>query len=147
MNVKHVRESPMLALLLYAWTAPLAFAGKLKEKAGNAVRRIGRTYSCLSTAAMRRAGFQTDVAAQFNLGRGLSIVGIFIGAILVLLVVAALLPEVFPALGSVVQNITDGSTGNATADALLPVFGLIIALSIVIGIVTLLLNSTRFGGR
>lgn len=148
MNPKEVRNSPHLAALVYAFTMPLAVMGRVKEQAKNFMARVGRRYPALSESMARSTGyFIHDPAANFNLGKGLSIVGVFIGAILVLLVVAALLPELFPAIGSTVENITDGSTGNATADALLPVFGLIVALSILIGVVTLILSSTRFGGK
>jgi hypothetical protein len=71
----------------------------------------------------------------------LVIVAVVIGAVVGLSVLAALLPTFFTSLGDIGAVFTDPSTttGNTDADALLPVFGLLIAFAGLFAIVGLAL--------
>lgn len=74
-----------------------------------------------------------------NTGAALTIVAVVIGAVVGLSVLAALLPTFFGSLASIGDVFSDEATttGNADADALLPVFGLLIAFAGLFAIVGL----------
>lgn len=82
-----------------------------------------------------------DEAGALNTGAALTIVAVVIGAVVGLSVLAALLPTFFGSLGDIGGVFTDANTttGNDDADALLPVFGLLIAFGGLFAIVGLAL--------
>lgn len=98
-------------------------------------------------AHRREAAEQTPILRNFSdcdagslsTGSALTIVAVVIGAVVGLSVLAALLPTFFGSLADIGGVFTDGNTttGNDDADALLPVFGLLIAFAGLFAIVGL----------
>jgi hypothetical protein len=86
-----------------------------------------------------RAGFARNEEGALNMGPAFTILGIIIGAVVVLAVIAALLPTWLDSVADVVTNFTDpaATVGDATADSLLPIFGLLIAFGGLFAIVAL----------
>lgn len=91
-----------------------------------------------------------DTEAALNLASGLTIVGVIIGAVVSIALLAALAPQYFSSLADIGAVFTDPSTstGNTDADALLPVFGLLVAFGGLFAIVGLVLLGIKLrGGR
>ena len=92
------------------------------------------TFSKQASSAMARGqdiakSFMADKAGAIQTGALLSIVTVIIGAVVGLALIAALAPTYMTSLVDFVGVFTNESatTGDATADALLPVFGLLMA--------------------
>lgn len=85
--------------------------------------------------------FEKDEEAALNTAAALTIVGVIIGAVVGLAILAALVPTFFSSLADIGTVFTDANTttGNADADNLLPVFGLLIAFGGLFAIVGLAL--------
>lgn len=78
-----------------------------------------------------RGGFRAFLADRggfINMGSITAIIGTVVVGIVVLLVLAALAPSYLTAVADLVGALEGGTTNNTTADSLLPVFGLLIAL-------------------
>lgn len=80
-----------------------------------------------------------------NVNFALSIVGVFIVAVVGMAVLAALMPTYFSSLAGVGDTFTDANTttGNSDADALLPIFGLLVAFAGLFAIVGLVIVVVR----
>lgn len=70
----------------------------------------------------------SDEHGFINLGSVTGILTTVIVGIVVLLILAALAPSYITAVADLVFALQDGTTNNTTADSLLPVFGLLVAL-------------------
>lgn len=79
--------------------------------------------------------FNENTSGFINLGSVTGILTVVILGILVLLVLAALAPTYLTAVADLVDALESGTTNNTTADSLLPVFGLLIALGGVFALV------------
>lgn len=95
--------------------------------------------------------FTADKEGALNTGAALTIVAVVIGAVVGLSVLAALLPTFFGSLSDIGAVFSDGNTttGNDDADALLPVFGLLIAfggLFAIVGLALLVVSIKKKGG-
>lgn len=89
-----------------------------------------------------------DESGALSTNSALVIVAVVIAAVVGLSVLAALLPQFFASLASIGDVFTDPltTTGNADADALLPVFGLLIAfagLFSIVGLAIMVVNQSR----
>lgn len=97
--------------------------------------------------------FQTleaDTHAELNINFGLTIIGVIIAAVVAIAIVAALFPTYMTSLASLGDTFNDPNTttGDATADTLLPIFGLLIAfagLFAIVGIVLLAVKLKKSG--
>lgn len=71
-----------------------------------------------------------------------------VGGVVALVLVAALIPTLFNAVNDVNTNLTDPgtTTGDGTADTLLPVFPILIGVGAIIAIVGAIFAAFRFGG-
>ena len=76
-----------------------------------------------------------DERGFINMGSITGILGTVILGIVILLILAALAPQFITAVADLVSALENGTTNNTTADALLPVFGLLIALGGVFALV------------
>lgn len=90
--------------------------------------------------------FQKNESGFINLGSVTGVVSAVVLAIVVLLVLAALADDFITAVADVVFAVEGGTTNNTTADALLPVFGLLIALAGIFAIVALVMRATHLRG-
>lgn len=79
--------------------------------------------------------FESDERGFINLGTVTGILTVVIVGIVVLLILAALAPTYITAVADLVNALESGTTNNTTADTLLPVFGLLIALGGVFALV------------
>lgn len=98
-----------------------------------------------------RSAFRGDISGALNTSGALIIVAVIIGAVVGLAVLAALVPTFFGSLADIGAVFTDPSTttGNSDADALLPVFGLLIAfggLFAIVGLALLVVAIKKKGG-
>lgn len=77
----------------------------------------------------------------------LAIVWTLVGFIIVVTVVAAMIGPVFTATSDVNTALNDPNvtTGDDSADAIKPVFGIVIGLAVVLGIVGIILAAVKFG--
>lgn len=74
-------------------------------------------------------GFVAGTEAQISIGNALTIVGVVIGAVVGLTVLAALAPTWFSATGDLVENFTTADVGDATANNIAnTVFPLVLGL-------------------
>lgn len=91
--------------------------------------------------AVNRSFDHKENAGALNTGGALVIVSVVIGAVVGLSVLGALLPTFFTSLADIGGVFTNPSTttGNSDADALLPVFGLLIAFAGLFAIIGLAL--------
>lgn len=103
----------------------------------------------MQTLARNRSRFARDQDGSLNLNAGLAIVGVVIGAVVVMAIIAALLPTFLGSLAdtNAAFNDPNATTGDATADSLLPIFPILIGLGGLIAIVGLVLAAVHFGGR
>lgn len=81
---------------------------------------------------------------DLNLNKPLALVGIVLGAIVTLLLLAAFVGPLFDATQSITENFTEGDTGNEQANAILPIFAFIIPIAVIVGIVGLVLVAVSF---
>jgi hypothetical protein len=79
--------------------------------------------------------FDGDESGFVNMGSITGILTVVIVGIVILLILAALAPTYLTAVADLVQALESGTTNNTTADSLLPVFGLLVALGGVFAIV------------
>lgn len=86
---------------------------------------------CMKQGQNTAADFMTDKAGALNTSALLSIVTVIIGAVVGISLIAALAPTYMTALGDFVGVFNDANTttGDATADTLLPVFALLMAFA------------------
>lgn len=107
----------------------------------------------LAPVSTKQASKQNSLATDANgfsgLGGALGIVGVIVGAIVAVLIVAALFPQFMSALSGINGNLNDPNTttGDATADSLIPVFSLVIGLAGLFGIVGIILAAVHFGKK
>lgn len=88
-----------------------------------------------------------DEAAQINIGAALTLVGVIIGAVVGIQVLAALAPTWFDATGDLSENFTNADVGDPQANALANgVFPFIIALVGVFAIVGLAFGVMKLRG-
>ena len=85
--------------------------------------------------ANRAAKFRAEVQGFINLGSVTGILTTVILGIVILLIIANLAGTFITAVADLVQALESGTTNNTTADTLLPVFGLLIALGGVFALV------------
>lgn len=83
-------------------------------------------------------------ALGLNLNKPLAIVGVIFAAIIGLSLIAAFLPSMFASTASITENVTTGDTGNDQANDLLSVFGFLVPVIIVLGIVGLVIAVASF---
>lgn len=79
--------------------------------------------------------FEGDDDAFVNMGSFTGILTVVITGIVILLIIAALAPTFLRAVADLVTALEGGTTNNTTADSLLPVFGLLVALGGVFALV------------
>lgn len=72
-----------------------------------------------------------------------STVGKVIGLIVVLAILGGTISLVFSNMGDVMTAFETSATGNATVDAVAPVFAILIGLGILLGLVTLALKAGK----
>lgn len=89
----------------------------------------------MARANQHSKGLRTDESGFINMGTITGILTVVVVGIVVLLILAALAPTFITAVADLVFALESGSTNNTTADTLLPVFGLLIALGGVFAIV------------
>lgn len=83
-----------------------------------------------------------DTRAAAGLGSSLSMVWVIIGTVISITILAALAPTFFTAIADLVSAVTTGTTNSTVADALLVIFGLVLAVSLVVGFVMLALRAS-----
>lgn len=79
--------------------------------------------------------FGSDERGFINMGSFTGILTVVIVGIVILLILAALAPTYLTAIADLVGALENGDTNNTTANSLLPVFGLLIALGGVFALV------------
>lgn len=96
-------------------------------------------------ANQKFAKLATDEAGEVNINFGLTIIGVIIGAVVAIAIVAALFPTYMTSLASLGTTFNDPNTttGDATADTLLPVFALLIAFAGLFAIVGIVLLAVK----
>ena len=104
-------------------------------------RKGGALLSRLQSAATKRQ--RMDDAGVINL----ALVWTLVGFIIVVTVLAAMIGPVFTATADVNEALSDENvtTGDASADTIKPVFGIVIGLAVVLGIVGIVLGAVKFG--
>lgn len=88
---------------------------------------------------------RTSTEANLNLSFGLTIVGVIIAAVVAIAIIAALFPTYMGSLADITGAFNDPNTttGDSTADTLLPVFALLVAFGGLFAIVGLVLLSIK----
>lgn len=81
---------------------------------------------------------------DLNLSKPLAIVGVVIAAVVGLSILSALLPTLFDSTAAITENVTTGDVGNDTANTLLGVFGMVVPIVIILGIVGLVFLVAKF---
>lgn len=108
---------------------------------------LGLLLSMVATgfARPKEGDKETGEEGSLSINAGLSIVGVIIGAVVSIAILAALAPTYFTSLGDIGGVFTDPSTttGNTDADALLPVFGLLVAFGGLFAIVGLIMLGVK----
>lgn len=90
--------------------------------------------------------FVHDDDAALSVGRGLTVAGSIIGAVVVILIVASLIPEFLTALGDTNTALSGTSTNDTTADTIKRVMPILVGVGGVFGIVGLILAAMKFRG-
>lgn len=99
-------------------------------------------------AAGQKACLRTDTDANLELGKGaLVLVAVIIGAVVVIQIVAALFPTFFNSVAAINENLTTTSTGDDTADSLLPIFRILVGLGALFGIIGIVLAAIAIKNR
>lgn len=88
---------------------------------------------------LRLRSFQMDRAGEIDTGKALGVAFVIVGAVVALLVAAQLLPTFIHAGANATSAITTTDFGDDTANSLRPVFGLLVALGVLISSVLLIL--------
>lgn len=72
-----------------------------------------------------------------------------ISVVVILAILAAVAPLIFESVGDINVVFTDNSSllNNSVAEAIAPVFPILIALSVLLGLVTFILSSTDLGDK
>jgi hypothetical protein len=91
----------------------------------------------------QNGAWKHDEAAVIELGPLLSTAAIIVGAVVAIILVAALLPTYLGAITDASDALENGTTGNDTADSLLPIFGLLVAFGGLFAIVGLIFLAIR----
>jgi hypothetical protein len=84
------------------------------------------------------------MALSLDLNKPLAVVGVILGGIISLLLLAALLPQMFSATQDITEAFENGTTGNESADTILTVFAFVVPIVIVVAIVGLVIAAVRF---
>lgn len=94
---------------------------------------------------LRRRQLSNDEEAALSLTPVLITVGIIIGAVVGLAVLAALAPTYLSSVGDVAGTFNDPNTtvGDDTADGLLPIFGLMVSFAGLFAIVGIIIVAVR----
>ena len=89
------------------------------------------------------------MAMDFLSGKAKTAVTASISLIVVLSILAAIMPDVFSAVGDINTVFDDNASdlNNSVAASIAPVFPILIGLSVLLGVVTFILRSTDFSGR
>lgn len=96
---------------------------------------VGSWLVFMAKANQESKGFVSDERGFINMGSITGILTTVVVGIVVLLILAALAPTFITAIADLVGALEAGTTNNTTADSLLPVFGLLIALGGVFALV------------
>lgn len=96
-------------------------------------------------ANQKFAKLATDESGELNITFGLTVIGVIIGAVVAIAIVAALFPTYMASLADLGTAFNDPNTttGDSSADALLPIFGLLIAFAGLFAIVGIVLLAVR----
>jgi hypothetical protein len=81
---------------------------------------------------------------MISMGKPLALVGVVIGAVVVVLLLGALTGVFFNSIAGINENLTEASTGDDTADTILTVFPIVVGVSAVLGFVGLVLAAVAF---
>lgn len=84
------------------------------------------------------------MALNVNLGKALGFVGVIIGGILTLLVLAGFVGPMFDAGRGVTENVSAADTGSPIGDTLAAALGPIIPVVLVVGIIGLAFAAVQF---
>ena len=89
--------------------------------------------------------FAHATEGELSINFGLTVIGVIIGAVVAIAIVAALFPTYMTSLASLGDTFNDPNTttGDATADTLLPIFGLLVAFAGLFAIVGIVLLSVK----
>lgn len=89
------------------------------------------------------------MALDFLSGKAKTAITASISLIVVLSILAAIMPDVFTAVGDINQvfDANASDLNNSVAASISPVFPILIGLSVLLGTVTFILRSTDFGRR
>lgn len=101
---------------------------------GELSKSLTRQFQTMRSRASAR--FRRDSHANFSIGPALGVAGAIVGAVVVVLVAAAFIPTFFSATSDTVTAFEDPNTttGNDSADALLPVFAILVGITALFGI-------------
>lgn len=89
-----------------------------------------------------------DSAALSNIGvMALTVVGVIIGAVVSLLILAELMPTYSGAVANISDNFTSADWGDQTANSISPIFGLVVSLGGLFAIVGLAFVAFRLSRR
>lgn len=110
-------------------------------------------YTLVASVLPRGMGDDSDLATDdsANLAgigaSALMVVGIVLGAVVSLLILAELMPTYSSAVGNISENFTTADWGDATANSISPIFGLVVAIGGLFAIVGLAFLAYRFSRR
>jgi len=99
--------------------------------------------------ALEDSPFSQDLAGELNLTFALTVIGVIIGAVVGISVLSALAPTWFSSITGIVSVFTSGNytTGDTTADGLMPIFGLVIAFAGLFALVGLVFLVVKLQGK
>lgn len=111
-------------------------------KANQSFKRQDQKTGILAMLMSPFTAWKRDESGEISINFGLTIIGTIIGAVVAIAIVAALFPTYMGSLSDLGTAFNDPNTttGDATADTLLPVFALLVAfggLFAIVGIVLL----------
>lgn len=81
---------------------------------------------------------------ESSVGKALAVVGVILGAIIGLTLLAGFLPSMFDATASITENVSNGDVGNEQANTLLSVFGIVVPIVIIAGLVGVIFLVAKF---
>lgn len=87
------------------------------------------------------------MAFSINLTRSLAFVGLIIGGIVTLLVLAGFVTPLFDAGRSVTENVTNADTGSTIGDTLAGALGPILPVVLVVGVIGLAFAAVQFARK
>ena len=85
--------------------------------------------------------------ASFNTGKLLNVAVVVVGAVVALAILAALLPTFLGSVEDVNENLSTGTTGDATADTILGIMPILVGIGAVFALVGLIFASIRLSRR